>query len=340
MPDANEMLENNNTLFRFMCYGPEKTKKTWWVLRAAMDGFNVILFDADKGYDIVRQIPQQYRHKIIIVDISDTLNVAKAAIFMTVLLKGDPIMWDEQAQKTIFNPEMADPEHSHLWLAPQQFDKNTIVCFDSWTAITWSLAWRYAQQNMIDLANASKTEWEGYRWCGALADWMLNQIGNLPCHKVVVGHQTVYEKYREVQKGNKKERVLISQKAIMKSTSGPHGLTVGAKFSDILRFYIKGSMYRIDAVAEEEEAGGTRIIPPKVYDWDELTWKKICEFSGVALPDAAAPISGVKKFARGETPVFENINTTATPATNQVIDGSDKKKSNALANLLKGKPQS
>lgn len=290
MPQLNEMLDKGNMLLRILAYGPGKTKKTWWAGKAAESNFNVILMDGDDGYHILKNIKPEAQKRITVVDVVDTHKQAVFCVAMTELLKNYKLVWDEQRK---VNAKLQPNEHC-INIDLTQLTSNDLLVIDSWTALTWSLVVRYANENMIDLTDAEKTEWDGYGWSGRLATWMLGQLKALPCHVVVIAHQTMYEKR------SKDGKNIEWQKQQIVSTSGNHAMTVPSKFSEILNFSAKGSSFKIDTNGDVEKDGGARIVPPGIYKWEELQFVDICKMAGNKLPDATHPLLQTKIEAKKE----------------------------------------
>ena len=47
--------------------------------------------------------------------------------------------------------------------------------------------------------------------------------------------------------------------------------------------------FKIEAKGNEEQDGGSRIVPPGIYNWDELQFKDIIQMAGLSLPPADNP---------------------------------------------------
>ena len=143
--------------------------------------------------------------------------------------------------------------------AAKRFDKNTVFILDSWDALTESIAFRYCLEKKIDLTEAEKVTWDGYGWAGRLATFMLEKLVQLPCHVIVVGHASMYEKR------DSDGKVMWSRMQI-KSTSNPHAMTIGEKFTDVLYFHnLSSQVTKIDAFSDSDREGGSRIVPPKSF---------------------------------------------------------------------------
>jgi len=324
MPQLDTSLEEE-TLLRLMAFGPGKTRKTWWAGTAAEAGFNVILLDSDDGCAILKNLSPAARKRIYRVNIGDTKKRAVAAEFMTWFCKMPSIFWNETDQKRMIKPDV-----NCIQLDWARFDRNTVVICDSYSALCWSLALRYCIENQIDLADASKTEWDGYRFCGQLATWMLGQLHTLPCHFILIGHQEVYEKYV----GTGRDRKIDWTRTQMKSVSGPHAMTIAKGFDEVLYFTIQGSSVSIDLRPEKDRDGGGRVIPPGRYKWEDLSFKEVCKLASIPLPPAdLMPVSEL--VACREAP--------ASATTNKLLGGKSKAATTLATNTQKptisiGKP--
>lgn len=262
-----------STKLRLLMYGPPKSRKTWLAGTAAEAGYNVLLLDTENGAGILRQLSPAAQARIYRIDVSDDGKRAVAAEFVTRFCRAEKFNWDETNRKYVARcPEGA----TCITIDKSRFNLNTVVILDSYSALCWSVAYRYCLENNIDLSDASKTEWEGYRWAGQLLTWMITQLVNLPCHFILVGHQEMYEKRRE----NKVEWSRLQ----MKSASGPHAMTIAKNFDDVLYFSVRGSQVYVDARPEKDRDGGGRIIPPAQYKWEDLQFANICQLAGMPAP--------------------------------------------------------
>lgn len=272
MPQLDESLASELRL-RLIAYGPGKSRKTWWAGTAAEAGFNVILLDGEQGAGILKNIAPEARKRIYRIDLQDTRTRDVMAETLVYFCKLNSTFFDEVKRQrvSVANENCIQFDWSRL-------DGNTVVVVDSYSALVWSLVLRYCRENSIDLSAAEKTEWEGYRWCGQLATWILTQLSQLPCHLIVIGHQEVYEK--------RKDGVVEWARTQMKSVSGPHAMQLAKMFDDVLYFSIQGQTTYIDARPAADRDGGGRYLPPKRYTFDELKFANLCKEAGVQLPPA------------------------------------------------------
>lgn len=284
MPPANKQ---SNQLLRELCYGPAKVKKTWWAMRAAEAGFNVILLDGDDGSQIISQIDAASKSKIQIINIVDKTDAPIMCHFIVRLLTGDPFIWDEQDKAVLLRAESAKEDHSYYVFDISKLTSNDVLVLDSWSAFCWSIAWRWYKENNIKVADAEQVKselWPGYRWSGAMASWVLTQLKTLNCHVILIGHQMVFEKKKDELINGKLRPVVQWSRTQVRSTSGPHGMTLADAFVDILYFNVKGSRFSINTSIETDRDGGCRFIKPGDYRWEELQFIDIIQDNGLAVP--------------------------------------------------------
>lgn len=304
-------LETQDMLLRVLAYGNAKTKKTWWAGKAAEAGYNVLLLDGDNGWHILKQIKSEAQKRIQVVNMGDERGKPIFAAAMARLLKDGKLIWDEELKQSAKLQPNANCVNINLDL----FDSNCVVVMDSWTAYCISLMLQYAKENMIDLSVAEEDDdkWGYFRWAGALASWNIVQLTALPCHIIVVAHTDVYEKRSKDGK-----KVLWSKRQI-KSTSGPHAMQLPAKFSDILYFYQHKTAWKISTRGDDQADGGSRLIAPGEYNWDDLQFKDLIKAAGLALPKADNPLvdyslptgKTAKQFGSG--PIKWETSTAAKP---------------------------
>ena len=268
-------------LLRECIYGPAKTRKTWWALKAAELGFNTFLFDCDDGAHIGVQLPEAARKKVHVLNAIDELARPIAASFIIQILKGNEFLWDEDDKKQILYENQFNPEHGHYKIDAKKLTGNDIFILDSWTSLCYSIAWRYSVDNSIDLTDFDKPDWDGYAFCGRLANWILTQLKALPCHVIMIGHSTVYEKYS----GSKQNRRLEWQRTQPMSVSGPHAMQIAKNFSDVIRVEMRGAMPAYSVQPMHDADGGSRFIEPGSYSWEELQIANIMQMARIPMPE-------------------------------------------------------
>jgi len=291
-------------LIRAFIYGPAKTRKTMWAMLAAEAGYNVVLIDADDGSIIIKQIPEKLWPQINIIRVVDDFDRSVAALFMTLLLKGEPFYWDEQRKMRCQATSSIRPENSYYYLDINNFNRSTVFVVDSWTALKTSLINRYGMEKKIDVSDPDALEdrWGFYQYLDYICNWMLAQLHALPCHLIVVGHEQYYEKF----KGKGKARILVSSRTQPQSVSGPHGQKVAKDFGEIMRFTISAGTTKIDTRSHVDRDGGCRVIPPKEYDFKDLQWRHVCQFAGLPIYKEPQSITGLEFYGPGELKQLTN----------------------------------
>ena len=286
-------LSENPPLLRQLYYGSPKTKKTWLAGTAAEAGFNTILLDSDHGYHILlKTLSPAAQKRLMVIETRDSVKKPVAASFIIRFLKCGYVIFNEKHREIVTNNKLLledDFRKNCIQLnIEKHLDHNTVLIIDSYTALVRSLQLSFANDTKLDQTAAFDPKKPGIRdgfgWTGALATWMIEKLSQLPCHVIVIAHKSVYEKYSKDQKTIEWTRIQI------KSTSGPHAMTIGDKFSDILYFEnVSSSLTKISTRAEKDMEGGSRLIPPNSYNWDKLQFKDICGYAGIQLPPASLP---------------------------------------------------
>lgn len=269
-----------------MLYGPAKTKKTWWAGAAAEAGFNVLFFEGDGNFGILKNLSQEAQERVYVVPARDRLNKAVFAELMAVFLETKTLIWDEKEQ-VARQKITKDLRDQCIFIDKADLDTNWVIVVDSYTALCASISLQYCLENAIALSDAKKTDWDGYAWAGRLATFMIQQLKNIfDCHVIVIGHSDVYEKKKTV--GDK--QVTDWTRMLPKSTSGPHALTLAKNFTDIFLFSIVGTTFYIDTRADKDRDGGTINIKPDRYKWDDLQFADVIKQAGLSLPPADLPL--------------------------------------------------
>lgn len=276
-------------------------------------GFNVILLDSDDGSHILTQVSQAAKKRIFHLLIKDEIDRQVASIFMTLFLKGRKFLWDEQGKTRVVSPSVRNKEHSFVWCDFTKLTANDVLVIDSHTANVISLGSRWYQERGINIDDAALTKGEidlrdFYGYTGTISTFWIKQLKALPCHVILICHQQIYEKRKTINEGGKKREIVEWTRTQPISTSGPNAMTLAKEFSEILYFYMRGRNVKISTEAEEGRDGGCRILPPKVWQWDELTFKTICEICNYKIPAPDAPLqSALEWFPPGaEIPFIDN----------------------------------
>lgn len=284
---------------RIFLYGPAKSKKTWWAGMCAELGMNVIILDSDSGWQILANLSEKAQERITVVDISDKINAPTACVFLTMLFKGTKFFWEPKEGKSALTKSALKQDRGYFHIDISKLGPNDVIVFDSHTANTESILFQYMKENAIDPSDAKKTEWEGYRWAGAVSTWMMQQLDALPCHVIVIGHQQNYEKR------SKDQKEILWSRIQPKSVSGNHSMTLAKYFTDVLYFEQVGKTIRINTEASGDRDGGTRIFPPGRFDWDKCLFNVWLEKAGITLPTDIPQQEAFRWLEPGEVPMDE-----------------------------------
>lgn len=311
MPMA-DTYTTHGRLVRALIYGKDKTKKTWWSLKAAEAGYNVILLDGDDGSSIVTQLPLEARKRILIVNAVNTRTRAVFALFMASFMKpGNDFLWDEEGKCSLPILTKRQPHKSYIRFQPDKLCNNDVVIIDSWTALAASTLIQFCLEQGIDLSTVEKDEdqFAHFNFQARYLDHILNQIHALPCHVIVIGHEQTWEQ----MKGKGKDRKVVATFTQPISSTGPQGQKLGKHFSEVLHFSkLSDTAYRINTGGDETKAGGSRTLAPQIWKWEEVTPRVL--FEAVGAKARNEPCAGAIFLAPGEELILAKSNTTNTQA--------------------------
>jgi len=282
MPTFDEMAAEEGLLARTLAFGPSKSRKTWWAATAAEAGFNVLLLNGDDGVHIIKQVSKEARSRIQVVNARDKFGFPYFCPLIGTLLKGESVIWDDTQDKIVHSKRSMAPGNRHYILDVKKLTANDVLVLDSWTALKTSVELQFAKENKLDLSDASKLEWDGYGYASRFLDWVLNQLKGLPCHVVVIGHSELHEKKKSVEINGKVQQITEWTRMQPISSSRAHANHLAKHFSDVLFFTIYGDgAFYIDTRASGDRDGGSRVIAPKKYKWEDLSFGKYINLMGV-----------------------------------------------------------
>lgn len=300
MPKLDSKEAFDTVLLRELIYGPSQTKKTFWAGKAAEAGYNVIFLMGDGHYQVLRNIEQEAQSRVTILNTADKVTSPQFGhTVATVLKAAEPLIWNDTKNEQLFRT-LYD-EDDYIFLDVRKLDSNFILVLDGWTSFVDSILWDFANEQNIDLSDGSKQEWELYGPCNRLATWTLQQLKGLPCHVIVIGHSTMWEKRRGGKNKATKNDIIETRQQII-STSGNHSKLLPGHFSETLLFGITGNNHNwIDSRPQGDRDSGSRTLV-KLGDWADMQFKHFAEASGCITPDpeAAKECEGLQ-FYIGET---------------------------------------
>ena len=267
MPRFNDFAAHTGQKNRIMCYGGPQTRKTWWAGTIAAAGYNVLFADSDGNADTLRLLPPEVQARIYYVNIQDRVDEAVAALFWTLLLRHHHIWYHESNRRGLL-AEHGGATHIDI----RDWGMSHVIVCDSYSSLVNSVQQQFAIENNIDLADAERQEWPGYGWCGRLLTWMLDAMGELPCHIICTAHAVHYEKKKREydERGRQVERIEFVRRQPY-SSSYPHGMTVCREFGETYYFNQLPGATMIEPFGHSLADGGSRSLPRKALKWEEFT---------------------------------------------------------------------
>ena len=232
---------------KYLILGDPKAGKTTWAVEAALAGFNVLLMDGDVAVQAIAQLPTEAKSRVFYMDVSDNLEsgieprmIQLVADFFT----SSRYLWNDSKQKEYSRgKDPHDPESGacldEIWeFKPARFNHKWVVVLDSWTTLSYSAMLAKAADLGVDLGDIEKADMNLYAGVGNRLTNMLATIQKARCHFIVIGHPSQFEKTKSPDNQRAgdvkaKDRVVEWTKMVPKSSSNPHGLTMGKYFSDI-----------------------------------------------------------------------------------------------------------
>lgn len=247
MPRGSHM-PPNLTLAHLLILAEEKAGKTSWLLAAAEAGFNVLLLDGDVAQQAIARLSDKAKQRVFYMDVSDNLvgdvdprMIQTVADFMT----SSTFLWNDRTQREYSRKnDPHDPDSGacldEIWeLKPGRLDHNWVLGIDSWTTLSYSAMLAKAQDLGESIADVEKVERSIYSGVGNRLTNILHTQQKAPCHTVVIGHPAQYEKKKNPEGVTVKEamketaQIIEWNRMIAKSSSNPHGYSMGKFFSDI-----------------------------------------------------------------------------------------------------------
>lgn len=232
-------------LIKALILGDPKAGKSDWAARAAEAGFNVLYFDGDVAQQTISQLSLEARSRIFYMEVGDILVGDKNPRMidtLTAFTTSTRFIWNDTKQKEFSIKDGVD-ESDHavdeVWeFVPSRLDHNWVFVMDSWTTLALSAMLAKANDMGVELADVEKIERNLYSGVGNRLTSIAATLQKFPCHVIVIGHPEQYEKTRspdgkEVRNVKEIDRIVEWTKMIPKSSSKPHGMTLGKFFSDI-----------------------------------------------------------------------------------------------------------
>lgn len=339
MPPLNQKLEQGFKL-RIMLLGEAMLKKTWWAGAAAEAGFNVIYIDGDGNPQVLKNLSDKARERISYIDAVDTPQNSAFGFFVIALLSGAKFTWDEQGKAQVplaLGARALKPDRSYMVFDPTLLTLNDIIVIDSWTALVRSFQRRYAKEQNIVIEESSSmdSDWSDYRWTGAIASKMVENLKLFPCHSMVIAHA------ERVEKKDEKGKVLSTRSKPI-STSRNHADTLTKNFTDVIHFTLTGANIYLDTKPNAELVAGSRSVAPMRDTWEKLQFSQFA--AACNIKPTGELCEAVKFYGPGEHPMLQagtnqtqNSQTSAAATPSQEATGVIKPMAGktSLASLMK-----
>jgi hypothetical protein len=274
MPAMTSALEETGAA-RIMIYGQPGTRKTWWALRAAEFGFNVILCDFDGKFQIANQLSPEALARIYHLDMRATDNYAvSGAAAMAMAAQGSAILFDEATRQYVA-PNQIDPEKSYARIDLRAGDTKTVLVIDSWSAFMDNIS--AINVPIRDAVKVEKLEWADYQKVRLGGDKFISNLKRLNCHVIVTGHAETYARKRpdadpKAPLKDQIEAVRVQPCSITRS----HGETLARQFNDVLFFEVPNALVgtMINTAGSEDFDALTQSTKPGKNKWDDLLFDK------------------------------------------------------------------
>lgn len=246
MPRGDKMTAELS-LIHGLILGEEKAGKTTWALEAAEAGFNVLFLDGDVAAQRINDLSDSAKQRVFYMDVSDNMvGDSDPRMIQTVadIFTSSTFLWNDTKQAEYSRRDSHDESTGacvdEIWeIKPARLDHNWLLVIDSWTTLSYSAMLAKALDLGESLADVEKIERSVYSGTGNRLTSILHTQQKAPCHTLVIGHPTQYEK-RMAEAGKtvkqamrENDQIIEWTKMVPKSSSNPHGYSMGKYFSDI-----------------------------------------------------------------------------------------------------------
>lgn len=283
---------------KYLILGDPKAGKTTWAVEAALSGFNVLLLDGDVAVQAIAQLPADAKQRIFYMDVSDRLDGGIDPRMIQIVadfFASSKYLWNDTLQKQYSRRDSHDETSGacldEVWeFRPARFNNRWVIVLDSWTTLSYSAMLAKAADVGVDLGDIEKADMGLYAGAGNRLTNMLATIQKAKCHFIVIGHPSQFEKTKSpsnvaAKEVKAKDRIVEWTKMVPKSSSNPHGLTMGKYFSDIGWIDVDaGGRRKLNfAITNQRVSGGhlTGSGDPKT----DFSFAKCVENIGGVLPD-------------------------------------------------------
>ena len=328
-------------LVKLLLIGESKSGKDHYAMEAAEAGFNLILLDGDVGRQTVNRkksdgsyfFSEAARYRTFLIDAADRVDSTRFGRIVSDLFSARPIAYWDDTNSKIVNPNLDDLTESEVWeIAVTKLTHNDILVIDTWTSLSYSEMRRIAAVQGEKLEDMDKAPRDVYQPVGNKLTAFLTMIQHIQCHVIVLAHPDEFLQYKKpLNKSQRdaKEGDLVLKKQIMipKSSSKPHGYTMGKYFSDILWIEQSHTEERwIDGRTDPNKIVGSRFTGRKKSK--EYSFAELVRQAGGVIPKGDGTTPGIVEHSKGSF-------TKPEPKASKVLDGTKSQQVKGLLGVVK-----
>lgn len=321
MPLMDEQLDSNNGN-NLLLYGKPLSKKTWWALKAAELGYNIIYLDFDGNYQVAKNLTPEARSRIMHVDMrfrpdGDVKRCPFAALALAI--GGATALYDPIKREYL--PVKEARTRTDDTFVRFDFNASTgadIILVDSWTAACEQMSTYVTPlRDQLQLPEYGR-EQSDYSKMRSLGERVLLGLPSFNAHCIWIGHEIEYAKRKADAAANERpENAIESISTSIASVSKAHGATIAKSMSDVLHFYFENSQvgFMISTKPRADRIGGSRTQEPKQKKWEDFPasdfFKPLDNLSAGYNSKAVTEITGVELGEKPESkPLIPNKNVT------------------------------
>jgi len=217
-----------------------KLGKSTYAAQAAVDGFNLIYFDADNGLSALLNTINAEKNADEIKKRVHYFNLTNPVSFTMDFLRSTtkkPMQWVPRLNRKWSAMIDGIKPDDDVWLMDAtQVPSHYILCLDTWTS------WAADSQQMLTAGQSAPlldgTDQGVYGEAKALLDYTTNMLQRFHAHVIVQAHPTRYEIYDKPKNTlgsqmKQKDMVLLETIEVPISSSRVHGLEIGKRFNHI-----------------------------------------------------------------------------------------------------------
>lgn len=321
MPLMDEQLASNSGN-NLLLYGQPLSKKTWWALRAAELGYNIIYLDFDGNYQVAKNLSPEARSRIMHVDMRfrPDGDVKRCPFAMLALaIGGTTAMYDPVKREYVPAKEArARPEDTFVKFDLNASTNNDIFLVDSWTAACEQMSTYVTPlRDQLQLPEFGRDQ-SDYSKMRSLGERVLLGMPSFNAHCIWIGHEIEYAKRKADAAAKDKPEVAIeSISTSISSVSKAHGATMAKSMSDVLHFYFENPQvgFMISTQPRANRIGGSRTQEPKQKKWEDFPasdfFKPLDNLSAGYSSKAVTEVTGAEIAEKPEgKPLIPNKNVT------------------------------